>query len=141
MQTRRNTKMVLYTSMVIFVMIVTVLIFRTKDHVNKTIVEINPAVIDLGIIQAGTEYDVPIKLKNVGEASLHIESVGASCNCMESKKTYLPIPPDDTATIHIKVTPDFSGFYLEKVFIFCNSEDSPLPVIIQANVENSVNSL
>lgn len=140
MQTMRNTKMVVYISMTISVIIVTVLIFKPRGRINKTIVAIEPAVIDLGVVQAGTEYDVPIKLKNVGEALLQIESVGASCNCMESKRTYLPIAPDDTVTIHIKVTPDFSGFYLEKVFIFCNSEDSPLPVIIQANVENSVNA-
>ena len=129
----------LCTSIVIFVITLTILIFRTNNTLNKTIVEIDPVLIDLGIIQAGTEYDVPIKLKNVGEASLHIERVGASCNCMESPKTYLPIPPRDTVLIHIKVTPDFSGFYLEKVFIFCNSEDSPLPVVIRGNVEDFVN--
>lgn len=133
---RQNRKTIFFTSVTIILFIVALTLLNSNnEETDYTLVEVEPVMLDLGTIQSGNEYDVPITLKNIGASSLFIESISTSCNCMDSN-IYLPIPSGKTKTIHIKLIPDFTGFYTERVFINCNTENSPLLVVIKGNVEN-----
>ena len=101
-----------------------------------TTIEIITPDVDFGIIPFDNVLKVPVKIKNKGSRKLVINRISNSCNCLESNIIYPTIKPNCTIEIPIEIKPRSSGLYFEKVFIFCNTPDSPIPITIKGELIN-----
>jgi len=94
---------------------------------------------DFGEIPQGEVATVQLRVRNVGEKDLHIESVSTSCGCTSAKVEPMTIPPDGEATLTINYN---SGLHPDKgpIFriIYITSDDPEMPeatVEIRADVK------
>lgn len=89
----------------------------------------------MGTIQYGEKTEVSVNITNTGESILVVEEISANCNCVTNTKKYPQILPDSTKKIRFQVTPDTPGSYFKKVFVFCNSKDSPFLILVKGMAE------
>lgn len=106
-----------------------------KHSVNsiKTTVEIDQFQTNLGTFGKSEVKEIPIIIKNTGNAPLVILEVNTSCGCIEALFDRQPISPMDETEIILRVKPTEAGFFKKTVRIRANIDET-IALNLQGNV-------
>ena len=94
---------------------------------KSTTIEIHKTDYDLGEIKKGTEQEINIKIKNVGDTPFFINDISTSCDCISTKWDKNAIYK--TTIIKINLRFDNPGIFNNTVSITsCNIENTPINI-------------
>lgn len=108
---------------------------KTNSKLVKTTVETQQSQIYLGTFGKSDIKDIPVNIRNTGNAPLVIIDVNTSCGCITASFDKQPVKPGDETEIKLKVTPTEPGFLKKTVRITANI-DKPIIINIQGNYTN-----
>ena len=103
---------------------------------DKTTVELNTLVHDLGKIKTKSTYKMSFVVKNTGSQPLVLYNVDASCGCTLVDWEKQPIKPGNSTEIDVKFTMDNTGYFNKTLEVFGNMEPSPLLLKITGTAIN-----
>ncbi|QTO27161.1 MULTISPECIES: DUF1573 domain-containing protein [unclassified Bacteroides] len=99
----------------------------------KTTAEADQSQIDLGTLGKSDLKEVPVIIRNTGNAPLVILDVNTSCGCITVSFDKQPVRPGDETEIKLKVTPAETGFLKKTVRVRANI-DKPIIINLQGNI-------
>lgn len=101
-----------------------------------TQVSISERTLELGDIEFGKTIKRNVTIKNTGNKLLIIKDVITSCDCVKAKVSTDSINPKESTDLLIEFTPDVTGECFREVYVFCNTEGSPVSIKINCNILN-----
>lgn len=111
---------------------------RTYHEVPLTTIQIEQSIFVFDTIEFNCEATCNFKITNTGDHPLIIKFVEVSCGCTVPAFGKKQIEKDSTATIQVDYHPIKQGPFSEKIFVFCNSKNSPHCLNIKGIVIPSV---
>ena len=104
---------------------------------EKTDAIISPSIIETDLL-INTPTIIHCTIQNVGSKPLIIQHVSSDCGCLAVhwEKTNL-IEKDSSTLLSLRVTPGNTGYFSKKIFVFCNTNNSPLPVHVKGRVSEN----
>jgi cytochrome c oxidase assembly protein Cox11 len=98
---------------------------RSYHEDPLTTIQIEQNVFDFDTIEFKNDVYCNFKITNTGNHPLVIKFVEVSCGCTVPEFGKKPIAKDSTITIRVNYHPMKPGQFFEKIFVFCNSKNSP----------------
>ncbi len=77
-----------------------------------------------------------ILIKNTDTNALIIKDVDASCGCIKLDYSHNPVKPNENAVVKVKYTADNAGFFNKSLKIICNTNNSPISVVIKGEAKD-----
>lgn len=105
---------------------------KISSNLIKTTVEIDHSQIDLGTFKKATVKEIPVKIKNIGNAPLVIFDIDTSCGCITASFDKRPIKSGEETEIKLKLVPTETGFIQKTVRIRANIEKA-IAINLQGN--------
>ena len=99
-----------------------------------TQVSLSERTLELGDIEFGKTIKRNVIIKNAGNKPLIIKDVITSCECVKAKVSASSIRPEESAELMIEFTPDVTGECFREVYVFCNTEESPVSIQIHGKI-------
>ncbi|MEQ8925287.1 MAG: DUF1573 domain-containing protein [Fulvivirga sp.] len=127
----------LIIGLLIPILIVTILnidYLRTPTQLF-TEVTVKNHVIDLGLVDTTKNLVGVFELQNTGKNDLVINDVQVSCLCTVVDWPKGRIAPNESVKIEVEYNPKSSGFFNQKIQVFCNIENSLIILILKGKVE------
>lgn len=113
-----------------------ILIEKTDEQSSiLTTARLEPFSIDFGAIPKGEKKSNEVLIVNTGDKPLVINKAAASCSCTKIEHDKHPALPGDSLRITVNYQSEEVGYFKKTVFIYCNTEDSPIRLIIQGNTK------
>lgn len=100
-----------------------------------TQISISERTLELGDIEFGKTIKRSVTIKNAGNKPLIIKDVVTSCECVKAKVSASSIRPEESAELMIEFTPDVTGECFREVYVFCNTEESPINIQIHGIIK------
>lgn len=100
-----------------------------------TQISISERTLELGDIEFGKTIKRSVTIKNAGNKPLIIKDVVSSCECVKAKVTADSVKPGGNAELMIEFTPDVTGECFREVYVFCNTEESPINIQIHGIIK------
>lgn len=105
---------------------------KISSNLIMTTVEIDHSQIDLGTFKMSTVKEIPVKIKNTGNAPLVIFNIDTSCGCITASFDKRPIKSGEETEIKLKIVPTETGFIQKTVRIRANI-DKAIAINLQGN--------
>lgn len=99
-----------------------------------TQISISERELELGTLEFGKTIKRNVTIKNAGNKPLIIKDVITSCECVKAKVSADSVKPGGNAELMIEFTPDVRGECFREVYVFCNTEESPVGIQIHGKV-------
>ena len=107
---------------------------------DSTRASVSDSLLELGTLRLGTPVKRSVEISNVGGNALLIKDVITSCDCVKATLSAETVNPRGNAKILIEFTPEEAGEFFKDVYIYCNTEDSPVCVQSHVNIINNINN-
>jgi len=105
-----------------------------SSSVDKTSVQLNKDLADLGIFSLKTTKHINFQLKNTGKHPLTIQSVNTSCGCTVAKYDKKPITQGETTTVVLEYKPNSLGYFSKTADVVCNVPEGYIRLKISGEV-------
>ena len=102
---------------------------------EPTRASVSESLLELGTLKPGIPVKRSVEISNIGRNALLIKDVITSCDCVRATLSAETVNPGENAEIQIEFTPEEAGEFFKDVYIYCNTEDSPVCVQIHGDVE------
>jgi hypothetical protein len=111
---------------------------KTSQQQNLTSVEVDKTKHDFGNIMVEESNEVVFQLKNTGTYPLTIHNVSASCGCTTVEWDKQPAKQRESVQIRMKIKPDEEGYFDKTIDVYCNTEKSPIKLIISGTANKQI---
>ncbi|WP_085536919.1 DUF1573 domain-containing protein [Massilibacteroides vaginae] len=101
---------------------------------NKTLAEVSPIKVDMGIMKVGEIKKQFFEVKNTGDKPLVIITTSTTCSCASVEFKKKPIKPNETTVVEVTMKPKDNGFFNEIIMLKCNTTH-PIKLRIKGRVE------
>ena len=109
---------------------------QTKDstEVEMTEVSLDEDLLELGTLELGESVKRTVKIRNTGNNPLFITDVITSCDCVKANVSASAVQPGKDAEIRIEFKPEEKGEFFRDVYIYCNTQNSPIGIQIHGYI-------
>lgn len=107
---------------------------QPEEKPRLTSVEVEQGHIRIPALKKGETTEVFFTMKNTGEHDLKIIAALSSCDCILPKPDFKPVPPGETTTISVKITPESAGQFEWDITVFCNIDGQETKLLIDGFV-------
>lgn len=107
---------------------------KEEVQMELTQVSLSESELELGNLELGKTVTRNVTIKNTGSKPLIIKDVITSCDCVKAKVSAGSLRPEESAELMIEFTPDVTGECLREVYVFCNTEESPVSIQIHGKI-------
>jgi hypothetical protein len=80
----------------------------------------------LGTLPVGRQIQQSIAFRNISNRSIRIRTVSSSSPKLGVKATSRSVPPSDSISVTVTITPDKEGYFHEQFFLETDSKNQPL---------------
>ena len=101
---------------------------------QKTTVQIEQTEFDLGTMKQGEATVVRTEILNTGDAPFKIHNLEASCECTTVKYNQGVVSPNKALALEISQIAEDVGEFFRVVYIYGNTEQSPLTIMLEGEV-------
>lgn len=105
---------------------------KISSNLIMTTAETDHTQIDLGTLEKSTVKEIPVKIKNTGNAPLVIFDIDTSCGCITASFDKRPIKSGEETEIKLKLVPTEIGFIQKTVRVKANI-DKAITINLQGN--------
>ncbi|MCQ2239973.1 MAG: DUF1573 domain-containing protein [Bacteroidaceae bacterium] len=102
---------------------------------DSTRASVSDNLLELGALKPGIPVKRSVEISNVGRNALLIKDLVTSCDCVKATLSAETVNSGESAEIQIEFTPEETGEFFKDVYIYCNTEDSPVCIQIHGNVD------
>ena len=102
---------------------------------QKTTVQIEQTEFDLGTMKQGEATVVRTEILNTGDAPFKIHNLEASCECTTVKYNQGVVSPNKALALEITQIAEDVGEFFRVVYIYGNTEQSPLTIMLEGKVK------
>ena len=102
---------------------------------ENTTVRIGQTNFDLGTMKRGEAAIVKTKIYNTGDAPFKIHNLEASCECTTVEYNQGAVSPNKAVEIEITQIAEDMGEFFRVVYIYGNTEQSPLTIMLEGEVK------
>jgi hypothetical protein len=106
-----------------------------KPEKRVTSIKILDPRLDLGTFPFSETREGVYRIKNEGKNPLIILEANTSCNCTDLEWPRQPIPPGDTARIHVTYTPNARGRFSKIIDLYCNTVPPVTLLRLEGHIE------
>jgi len=108
---------------------------KTINKQPQTRISIDSVDINLGQLRQGDKIRHEFILTNTGDNDLIIREVIPSCDCLEVSYDNNPISQEESTVIQVMLNAEVKGDYINIIFVYANTEDSPLELCLSGFIE------
>ena len=101
---------------------------------DSTRAYVSDSLLELGTLTLGAPVKRSVEISNIGRNALIIKDVVTSCDCVRATLSAETVNTGESAEIQIEFTPEEAGEFFKDVYIYCNTEDSPVCIQIHGNI-------
>lgn len=101
---------------------------------QKTTVQIEQTEFNLGTMKQGEATVVRTEILNTGDAPFKIHNLEASCECTTVKYNQRVVSPNKALALEITQIAEDVGEFFRVVYIYGNTEQSPLTIMLEGEV-------
>lgn len=109
--------------------------YTHAEPLSSTTVSVEPSSFNLGVIKKGRSVTVTAIVKNTGDVPLVIHDIETSCDCTTVNYEKEEITPNSAFEVDITYNADDLGFFDRVVYIYANTESSPLIIELEGEVK------
>ena len=102
---------------------------------QKTTVQIEQTEFNLGTMKQGEATVVRTEILNTGDAPFKIHNLEASCECTTVKYNQRVVSPNKALALEITQIAEDVGEFFRVVYIYGNTEQSPLTIMLEGKVK------
>ncbi|MBN1558729.1 PKD domain-containing protein [candidate division KSB1 bacterium] len=95
----------------------------TLDVTAQPDIEIDPDLLDFGLVYNSFTKSLPVVVRNYGSADLQVSSISSSSSLFSPSLTSLSVAPHDTAVFFVSFAPLTTGEYNDSLQLTCNDWD------------------
>ena len=106
-----------------------------EEMKNKTTVNSNIVVLDLGEFDWEQERIEHFELTNTGNSPLVIIDVATSCGCTSTEYNREPVQPGESVELKVRYKADHPEFFNKTITVHYNAEASPMKLSIKGNAQ------
>ena len=102
---------------------------------QKTTVQIEQTEFDLGTMKQGEAAVVRAEILNTGDAPFKIHNLEVSCECTTVEYNQGVVSPNKALALEITQIAEDMGEFFRVVYIYANTEQSPLTIMLEGEVK------
>lgn len=102
---------------------------------DSTRASVSDSLLELGTLTLGAPVKRSVEISNVGRNALLIKDLVTSCDCVKATLSAETVNSGESAEIQIEFTPEETGEFFKDVYIYCNTEDSPICIQIHGYID------
>ena len=102
---------------------------------ENTTVRLEQTDFDLGTMKQGEAAIVKTKIHNTGDAPFKIHKLEASCECTTVEYSQGAVSPNKALELEITQIAEDMGEFYRVVYIYGNTEQSPLTIMLEGEVK------
>ena len=102
---------------------------------ENTTVRLEQTDFDLGTMKRGEAAIVKTKIYNTGDAPFKIHNLEASCECTTVEYNQGVVSPNKALELEITQIAEDKGEFFRVVYIYGNTEQSPLTIMLEGKVK------
>lgn len=107
---------------------------KGSTEVEMTEVSLDEDLLELGTLELGESVKRTVKIRNTGNNELIITDVITSCDCVKANVSASAVQAGEDAEIRIEFKPEEKGEFFRDVYIYCNTQNSPIGIQIHGYI-------
>lgn len=101
----------------------------------QTSLSLKSKIVDVGIVKKDVQHSVSIEVCNKGTNDLYFLYVYSTCGCLHANPEKRSVAPNSSTNINATFKTSIKGSFIEKIFLKCNTNDSPIMITIKGIAE------